>query len=240
MLRVGGIVGLTLILVILLLRPEELPPDVLAYDRFDRSLAEGLGGIDRGGEWRLSGTKADYRVDSESAIVVVPEPGSTRRALLPDVTAADVDLHFLVGLETLPTGGGALVYSILRHSDEQRELRSRIRVVDSGAVYVGATLFSPDGEEELTPEVRLEETRWAPGTRLHLRTRVEGDPAVLRVKVWADGTNEPIAWTMRANTARGAVPPLGSIGFQAYVGRSGTTIPFQFRFDDYVARRLLP
>lgn len=235
--RAGAVVVLAVILVVLLLMPDDPPPDVIAYDRFDRTVAEGLGEIDRGGGWQLSGTKADYRVAGGLATVVVSEPGSTRKALLPDVREADVEVLFEVTLETAPTEGGAFVYAIVRHRDLESEVRAKIRIAENGAVYLGITGLVEGEERELSPEARLEDVAWTPGTALRIRARAEGDPAVIRVKVWPAQGSEPASWSVRTNTAEGAVEPSGSVGVQFYVSRTSTAFPFTYTIRSFEVRR---
>lgn len=233
----GGALAAGLVLLVALAAWSAAPPeDVVAYDRFDRTVAEGWEDAPRGGRWRLSGTRADYTVGAEGATVVIPEAGPTRTAVLPEVDAADIETSFLVRLASPPMGGSAYVYPVLRRQEGVGELRAKLRIAPDGALYLGLTTIRAGQEREIVPEERIEEPVWTPGTGLWLRTRIEGAPAVVRIRVWTEGTTEPVAWTMRKNLAADAVPPSGSVGVQVYVSTQHTAFPFTFRIRSFEAR----
>lgn len=223
---------------ILVLRPTEPSADILAMDRFDRTVTEGWGESPRGGDYVISGTRANYSIARRTGVIVVPEAGITRSALLSAVTASDVELSFRVAMDSPVTGGGSFIYGILRHVDAQHEYRAKVRLAPDGSVYVGVTFVIGTEERDLSPEERVPDLAYVVGTSLDIRARVEGDPATIRVKVWPATQTEPTAWTMRANAGAGLLVAPGKIGVQVYVSQESTALPVAFTFKSLDARLL--
>lgn len=223
---------------LLILRPGELGPDVLAMDSFDRTVADGWAGDGQAGLWALSGTRADYHVTGGTGVIVVPQAGLTRTALLNSIVERDVDVTFSFSLDKEASAAGSYVYAIMRHSDPQHEYRAKVRFAAGGGVYLGATATLASQERELSPETRVSGLAYVPGLILSLRARLEGDPAALRIKLWPSSSAEPVAWTMRANAPRRLLDAPGSVGLQVYVSKSSAGLPVTFTFGQFDARRL--
>ncbi|MEJ7696269.1 MAG: hypothetical protein WKF78_06540 [Candidatus Limnocylindrales bacterium] len=180
------------IVAIVVLRPQDLAPDALLLDQFDRTVSDGWGEDPHAGRYAVSGTRADYGVASGAATIVVPEAGFTRSALLSGVNERDVELAFRVSMDTPSTEAGSYIYGIMRHADPEHEYRAKIRLSPDGGVYVAVTALVGAKERELSPETRILDLKYAVGTGLDVRARVDGEPATIRVKVWPEGTTEPV------------------------------------------------
>ncbi len=227
------------IVAIVVLRPQDLAPDALLLDQFDRTVSDGWGEDPHAGRYAVSGTRADYGVASGAATIVVPEAGFTRSALLSGVNERDVELAFRVSMDTPSTEAGSYIYGIMRHADPEHEYRAKIRLSPDGGVYVAVTALVKAKERELSPETRIPDLKYAVGTGLDVRARVDGEPATIRVKVWPEGTTEPAAWTVRSNAPAALLPKPGTIGVQVYVSKTSTALPVTFTFGSFNARRLI-
>lgn len=223
---------------ILVIGSMEPSPETLVMDRFERTVAEGWGESPLGGDYVVSGTRADYSVMRSKGLIIVQAAGITRSARLRYVVARDVDLSFRVSMDTSPTAGGSFAYGIVRHTDPQHEFRAKVRFAPGGGLFVGVTALVGTGERELSPEVRLPDLTYVPGTSIEVRARVEGDPATIRVKVWPANQTEPTAWAMRANAPAGLLAAPGNVGVQVYVSQESTALPVAFSFNRVEAREL--
>ena len=217
------------------------PPSVIARATFGRTFGPGWGDADRGGPFRVSGTKSDYQVLEGSGQVLVPAPGLTRRALLRDVVARDVDLSFRVTIRSGLVGSGAFVYGLLRSVETVGEYRTKIRFAPTGSVYVAVTTVEAGAETPVGEEVRVPDFQYVSGATIHVRTRIEGAaPARLSAKVWAAGDREPPGWLVSEEATVAAVDEGGAVGVQAYASRFATDAPVELRFDDVEVRTIEP
>jgi hypothetical protein len=70
----------------------------LALDRFSRETARGWGRPTRGGQYRVIGTVADYRVTGGKGRMRIAQAGVTREAAMAAPKVRDVEIAFRVGM----------------------------------------------------------------------------------------------------------------------------------------------
>jgi hypothetical protein len=207
---------------------------VVASDGFARTADGEWGNADVGGSYSTSGGTGDVRVDTGNGRVILPIAGATLTEFLPSVSARDVDLKFSVTVDKLPQGGGSLfVYAVLRRSDTGQGYRPKIRIDSTGAIYAHVGTILSRGEQSLGREVIAPDVNARGGQRIWIRAQALGsDPAVLRIRTWQDGDDEPAYWHFAVIDWTGSLQGRGTAGVAAYVGVRTTGGPFEFAFDD--------
>ncbi|HYI32877.1 MAG TPA: metallophosphoesterase [Glaciibacter sp.] len=212
-------------------------PDVLASDSFARTVANGFGTAQVGGTWTTTKTASAYSVDGAGR-VLLPDPGSTRSALLDTISSTATDLRFTVSVDKAAAGSGTYLSVIGR------------RVAGVGA-YQANVVFRPSGEASLSlvrvdksgggevvvqPAFVVPNLSVAAGDVLSVRMQVTGtQPTTLRAKVWKAGTTEPATWQREAVDATSGLQKAGALGINLYVSNSSTSTPVVVTLDDLSA-----
>jgi probable HAF family extracellular repeat protein len=213
-------------------------PTVLVSDSFSRGVTDAWGQADTGGAYSLFGTRADYDVAAGVGSMRLPAPRTTRRAILGNVVARDVDLSVRVKVNRLPARGGSgqYAYLVARHQAGGAEEQAHLRIGSDGNVYLGAGHTADGtvaGATPLATEVRVRGLVATPNTWFRLRLQIVGtNPTTLRLRLWRDGSTEPQTWPFVATDKRAALQRAGTIGLMAYVSLPTANAPVTFRFDD--------
>ncbi len=204
----------------------------VAADAFGRILASGFGGADTGGAWTVSGTKVTSSVDTGSGRLVVPV-GSTGIARLAGVANLGTDVTHTFWTETMPTGGGAYLRTIVRGT-AAGDYYAQAKILATGAVQVSLSR----SDAQIVPSVTLPGLTYTAGTRLAIRVQATGSaPTTLRAKVWPATATEPAAWTVTTTDSTAGYQVAGSVGVSTYVSGSATAA-LAVRYDDLVATGL--
>ncbi len=207
-------------------------PNVVAADGFGRTATGGWGHADIGGQYTTSGTAANYSVANGAGSMIMPSAGSSRSALLGEVTQLNVDLRFRVAVDKPAAGAAYFIYAVVRRNTNN-EYRPRIILNGNGTVSVGASRLLNGSEATLGPAVVVPGLTQAAGQFIWLRAEVTGtDPTTIRVKAWADGSAEPAGWQFTASNNSAALQGAGSIGIRAHIAPGVTTAPVQLTFDE--------
>nr|WP_325210306.1 LamG-like jellyroll fold domain-containing protein [Salinibacterium sp.] len=200
----------------------------VAADAFERTSPGAWGSADLGGAWALIGPASNYSVEAGTGVMSTPA-GSTRRASLASVSAADVDVRVALSLDTPPTGGGAYV-SVIGRQFEAGDYRARIRLLATGQIMLQVT----EGGTVLQ-SVTLPDVTYTAGERLQVHLQVFGSsPTTIRASVWKDGAAEPSGWQVSATSATAALQSAGAVALETYMAGSTTNGPSITRFDDLV------
>ena len=203
----------------------------VAADAFGRILASGFGGADTGGA-SVSGTKVTSSVDTGSGRLVVPV-GSTGIARLAGVANLGTDVTHTFWTETMPTGGGAYLRTIVRGT-AAGDYYAQAKILATGAVQVSLSR----SDAQIVPSVTLPGLTYTAGTRLAIRVQATGSaPTTLRAKVWPATATEPAAWTVTTTDSTAGYQVAGSVGVSTYVSGSATAA-LAVRYDDLVATGL--
>jgi hypothetical protein len=209
------------------------PPAPTAIDAFTRAAIGGWSTADAGGPWVPEGRPESFAIGRGQATITLPDAGASRAAIQPDVHAADQELAATFAFDRLPAGGNAFAYLVARHTDE-RELRLKARIDETGQVFLQPTTVVGKEEQGVGEEITVPGLVLAPGDAFRLRAQVIGSiPTALRMRAWRAGTAEPGSWPVQANDTFARVKAPGSPGVRAYVGSSVTEIPMTVTVDDW-------
>jgi len=167
--------------------------------------------------------------------MVVPSAGSDCSATLAGVSAPDVDVTFRVKTDETATGGSpAYVYATSRR-EGSNAYRPKLIFNTNGSIAVHASRLVNGSETALAPPVVVPGLSHAADAFIWVRASVTGtDPTTVRVKAWADGSNQPALWLFEATDSTPALQAAGSVGLHAYLGSASYSVPLLFSFDDYV------
>jgi hypothetical protein len=205
-----------------------------AADGFGRTMS-GWGNADVGGAYLLQGDAANYAVGNGVGTMLFSTANSSRAALLNGVSQLDVDVQFRVSTNKVAAGGNYTVYAATRRIGTN-EYRPRIIFNANGTVSVNASVVNNNVESALGAPVVVPGVIQGANSFIWFRAQVTGaSPTTIRVKAWADGQTEPVAWQFTAADSLAAIQVAGSIGLRAYVGNV-TTAPIVLSFDDYSVR----
>jgi hypothetical protein len=161
--------------------------------------------------------------------------GVSRRAVLPSVSARDVDMTVALSTDAAPTGNGFYAYVVTRETAGGAHYRTRVRTLSDGRVLLGLSVV--DGSTStLAPDAFVAGLTAVPGQPLLVRTRVTGaSPTTVQAKIWRAGTTEPSGWQATATDTTAAVQVAGSVGVRGYTSGSATR-PVTLLVDDLVVR----
>ena len=202
-------------------------PNALAQDAFERTVANGWGAADTGGNWTLSGGATSFNV-TNGVGQQVTGAGATKTATLQSVTQTSADLTVTVSADKAATGGG-LFYSAIGRMIGTSDYEARVWVKSTGLVQLqllqGSTALQ---------SVNLASPTVGAGTQLKIRVQVFGtSPTTVRAKVWAATGTEPTAWQASATDSTAALQAAGFTGLRTYVSATASDIPVTTRFDNF-------
>jgi parallel beta-helix repeat protein len=206
-----------------------------ASDTFGRQVTAGWGSSEIGGAYALLGSAQDYGVATARGAIAFGAPGVTRAASLGAVSADDVDLSFGVASDKVATGGGQYVYGVARQVSPGNEYRAKMRIANTGAVYVQVNRVAGGVETSLGRETRIAGLVQAAGVPITLRFQVLGkNPTTLRINAWAAGQPEPAVWAYATTDATPLLQAAGGVGVRGYLSASSSNAPVRLSFDDFV------
>jgi hypothetical protein len=114
------------------------------------------------------------------------------------------------------------------------EYRPRMILNADGTVSVNASQFVNGSESALGKPVVVNGLSVTPGSFIWFRAQVTGaNPTTIRVKVWADGQQEPSSWHFTTTSSQTALQGVGGAGLRTYLESSVSNAPVTITFDDY-------
>ncbi len=196
-----------------------------ATDTFNRTVASGFGTADVGGAWTVS-PGARFSVSGGVGSVSMATAGAGTSAYLGSTSATSADLTLTLALDKRPTAS-VFVDVVGRRAGTNQEYDGLVTLTSAGGVQVN--LRKLDGSAttvNLATTTVLSGLTYTAGTQLNARMQVDGtSPTTLRLKVWANGTAEPAAWSLTATDSSAALQVAGSVGFRSYLGSGATNAP---------------
>lgn len=197
-----------------------------ARDQFGRS-GTGWGSADLGGTWSTRGGSGWAVADGVGLHRDAPGQGAT--ATLP-LDLADSEAQVTITTDSTPSGSGQYL-SLVSRSTAGSDYRTKVRLTATGVVQV-YLCRTVDGVETTLASTTVPGLAYRPGVRLVVRMQVAGTgPVAVRASVWAEGQQEPDAWTVTATDDAQGTPKSGATSLVSYVSgsaASGTT----FTVDD--------
>jgi len=218
--------------------PTALPSATFANDTFSRTVTNGLGTADSGGNWTLGGSAANFSVSGGLGRIRLAAAGSGGGATLAAVSQLDTDLTMSVATDKVATGGGVYISVRGRQVPNVGDYRAKLRLNANGTVGLSLSRANSAGPEtSLQGEVAVTGLTYAVGDRLNVRLQVTGtSPTTIRARVWKVGTTEPTTWQRSVTDNTAGFQANGSIGITLYLSSSATNAPIVVTMDDLVAR----
>jgi hypothetical protein len=212
-----------------------------AADGFSRSVTNGWGTADLGGTYTLfGGTTGDFNVSGSAASLLVTA-GTSRSTALTSVSALNLDSSVRLRVDKVATGGFQYVYLVARRVASGTEYRGRLRFSTTGALALQAIQVSANTETLLGTETGVAGVTQQANSYIWLRMQVSGtSPTTLRLKAWADGQSEPVAWQYSATDSLASLQAAGGVGLRALLASSSTNAPVSFSFDDWRVSSVAP
>ncbi len=206
-----------------------------AADTFGRSVSDGWGSADIGGEWSLGGGSQNFAVDGSAGLLTVPAAGRSASAYLSAVSELDQDLVFTWEPGAIADGGGTYLNVAVR-GDASNAYRAKLLVRADGTARIQLVRVI-NGGQSLLATTELDGLTVAAGSALRVRVLAVGAaPTQLAAKVWPVGAEEP-DWSVVATDATAALQQPGGLGLFVYVSGSATNAPITYRIDDLAATR---
>ncbi len=211
-------------------------PTQLATDAFGRTLTGSWGSADLGGAWTTSGVASDFSVTGGVGRFSHPATNTANAARLLGVSQANVDIQTRVSFDQAQTGFGSWINLIGRATSTNNEYRARVRFA-AGSVNVEAfKLAGSSSAVAVGSEVVAPGLTSAPGQFYRVRLNLTGtSPTTIRIKVWLDGTAEPVAWNVTVTDSTPSLQAPGAVGLQSWA-QASSAFPLTFSFDDLSVR----
>jgi hypothetical protein len=205
-------------------------PFTVVRDLFGRTSVDSWGSADQGGAYGLTGTAADFDVNSGVGKILV-NASDGKAASLASVSARDVQGLHRWKTDKVPTGASLEIFNALRRLDNSNLYRSRLLIAAGGAMSIEIQRVLVGVVTALGSPVSL--GTYAVGPFYWVRFEADGvSPTNLRVKVWADGDPEPASWNVETTDSSAALQVAGS----TYLGAASGAIsnaPILVSFDDF-------
>ncbi len=206
------------------------PPDQrIAADSFARTVSNGWGTAEVGGQWVTSDTASSYAVQNGVGTITTAH-GQARDALL-NVAAKDVTITGTVKFNLTPNAGNAFAYIEARRAGTDG-YRGTIRVSNTGSVFVQLRKTVKGTETAVAAEVATGLNIQTTGT-LAYRFTVQGGH--LQLRVWNASGSEPSAWQTEADDT--SISSAGAVGVRAYLGSPVGNGPLTVTFDNFLAQK---
>lgn len=194
---------------------------VVVYDSdtFGRSVTNGWGTADVGGNWSASGPA--YSVASGSASIAADS--STPTNFLTAVAIQDVDVAAKITPPIMTSGyvdaGIAARYS----SGNFYQSSVYYSSTNNFGNYTVELKRKPDNTN-INPDFN---TSIPGGSVFWLRMQLQGtNPTTIRWKIWSDGSTEPASWTGSGSDSTSALQSAGGAGVEAYSNTGTAAVAF--------------
>lgn len=206
-------------------------PVVLAADAFERASTSTWGAADAGGTWAHAGATGLFTVGDGVGRLTLATGGSSPRARLGSLSAADVDATVQFSVDKLSGTGATRVWLTGRQTAWTSEYSVKVNVAQSGNVSALQLTRKVGGTETVVAQV-VPGATVALGTRYSLRLQVAGTgTTTLRAKLWPAGAAEP-DWQVQATDSTPELQGPGSVGVGAYTAASTANLPLVVSWDD--------
>ncbi|WFF09099.1 hypothetical protein O7622_11315 [Micromonospora sp. WMMD1076] len=202
----------------------------LTADSFTRTVGAGWGQTDDGRTWApYSGTNADLSVNGSHARMLHPTINVVRGARL-DQDWQDAEQVTRISVPAVATGASVVAGHVARHqtgSGDYYWLRLEFDV--AGAISAKISKRVGGVWTELAVSSQIPGLSYTAGQWYNLRSSVCGRR--LSLKVWPDGTPEPVGWMLSAVDDSILTP--GRTGLASWVVGGNTNTSPEVRFDGY-------
>lgn len=207
--------------------------NAVASDAFTRSVSSGWGTADLGGAYSLKGTANGFAVNGASGTMTPVAGGSTGQliARLTSVSADNIDETVRFTMDKVPSGSNGFVYLLARSNGSNTEYRGRITITPAGAISLQALKLVAGVESSLGTAATQPGVTFSAGSYLDAHMELNGsNPTTILMRVWPDGTTEPITWTYSVTDSDAALQTTGGVGL---ISRAATNVPVVYSYDDF-------
>lgn len=202
--------------------PEPVEEVVVAEDDFDRSVTNGWGSAEEGGEWSVTGGSGAFSVEDGAGKVALT-PSRSRDVKLADVDAMSTTTEVTFSSSEAMDGGASSLSVFARTAGEHS--------------YSGRVRFEPDGRLRLyllRDQTGLSSVllpgEYVPGEQLSLKLSVQGSsPTTLALKVWRTAEAEPAGWQLETTDSTPELQASGSSMMRIALS-STSAVSTDFRF----------
>lgn len=208
-------------------------PNILAFDDFSKTIANGWGTATTGGSWNVSSASG---FSEANGVGKISNPtGGGRQVMLPAVSATSTDTTLNLALDKVTTGSGLYLSLIGRSVSGAGEYRAKIKYRADGRPSVTLIRTNAAGAEtSLRADTLPPGLTYSAGEQLSVRFQVIGNgTTTLRAKIWKTGTTEPAAWLSTASDTTSNMQAAGSVGIFTYLSGSATNGPIVTSVDDF-------
>jgi len=219
--------------------PTATPSLTFANDTFSRTVTDGLGAADTGGNWSLSGGSAtNFSVSSGLGRIRIATENFGGGATLGSVSQLNTDLTMSVATDKPVTGSGLYISVRGRQVPNVGDYRTKLRLNSNGTVALSLSRVTAAGAgTTIQSEVTVSGLNYAVGDRINVRLQVTGQsPTTIRAKAWKAGTTEPLTWQRSVTDNTAGFQANGSIGIKLFLSGPSTNTPIEVSMDDLVAK----
>lgn len=206
-------------------------PDREIRDSFSRTNVDTWNTSDSLHTWTTAGgAVADYDVAAGVGTMSLTSVNINRRATIgaPDIT--DSDQVVTVSTPVVATGAAITAFVFSRITDSSNFYRIGVNFETAGTVT--ALIVRTLAGASVTLATQATGLSYVANQQFRIRTQAMG--TALRIKVWAVGTPEPVAWT---TTATDATFLQGQLGVRGNLNAGNTNgLPVVLSWDDYLAQ----
>ncbi|MGV8858333.1 PKD domain-containing protein [Rhodoglobus sp.] len=207
------------------------PGGPIAQDDFGRTVAAGWGTANTGGAWSTN-VNSSFSVSSGAGFARHTTPGSTRRAMLSDVSQTATEAQVELSADKVAESGH-IVVGIIGRQVGSAFYQARARLQPGGVV--GLQIMS--GSSSVLANMTVPGLTYVAGDTLVLKTSVSGtSPTTITAKLWKVGETEPAGWQLSTTDSTAALQAAGSIGFESYLSSSAPNAPVTIRYDNFLVR----
>lgn len=241
-----GASALSLVLVGVTVVPASAAPsDTFVSDRelvsesFDRTSVDGWGSAPLGGEYTYAAPKS-FSADGAAGTVALPDPGTSRTAILGSVSALDARASESISLPALPSRGSGVSSGLQLRVQDGSYYQANVRVDSAGETRLSIVRIngSTSNQTVLAAEKTVIDSA-TPGDTINLEFQVTGTSAVnLDARAWLDGSTTPEWQATAEDSDSDRLSDAGAVALWSYVSRS--TPGLSITVDDLSAVSLKP
>lgn len=190
---------------------------LIASDGFDRTVANGWGTADLGGNWTLRGTASRFSVSGGLGKIALPaSAANTLYADLNGVSSTNTRIDAVFSVDSLVEG--QYVALVGRRVGTTNYI-ARLRLQADGGVKL---YLLQDGATAIAPTLQVPITI-VPGEKYVLSMEVTGtNPTTVKAKLWKQSEAEPTAWQREGTNSLAALQAPGAVSVFTYLANTPT------------------
>jgi hypothetical protein len=200
---------------------------IAVADSFTRVRASGFGSTDTGQTWGHTGT-SQWSVNGSVGQYSVTAANVSDYAIALTADLIDFDAQHTVSVPAVMTGASHVSALIFRYKDLNNYLSASCEFNTGGTVTAKLRAMTVGISTDLATTGNIPGLTYTANQKLRLRVLADG-PTIL-VKVWPDGTTEPVAWNLTLTTGWLLAGPVGF--YQWSVSGNTNTKPYAVTLDD--------